>query len=246
MEVEQPLRLAALADLHYGRADREEVARVLGQASEAADVLLLCGDLTDHGRPGEAHRLVDDIPPDFRHRVLCVLGNHDHATDEMPRLIEVLEEAGVRVLDGDSVTIDGVGFAGVSGFCGGFGDRAVHPFGEPVLRDFIDATVQESLKLEKALIQLDTDHKVVLMHYSPIRGTVEGEPLEIYPFLGASRLESPLNDYGVDVAFHGHAHKGSPEGRTSTGVPVFNVSIPVLKRARPGRAAFRVFEVGDR
>lgn len=237
------MRLAAMADLHYGRGHREQLGDLIKQAAEAADVLLLCGDLTDHGRPAEAKLLVEDVRRYSRCEVLAVLGNHDLEADQTEELTEVLQEGGVRVLDGDCHVVDGVGFAGVRGFGGGFDKRAVHPFGERELKDFIRACVEEALKLETALSRLDTDERVVLLHYAPIRATVEGEPPEIFPFLGASRLEDPVNHYEASVVFHGHAHKGSPRGETAAGVPVFNVSIPVLAGAFPDQPAFHIYEL---
>ena len=72
---------------------------------------------------------------------------------------------------------------------------------------------------------------------------MEGEPPEIYPFLGSSRLEEPINRHRPDVVFHGHAHRGRLEGATSGGVPVYNVALPLLRRSSPERPPFRVVEV---
>ena len=243
MEGADTLRLAALADVHYGRGDRAAKRKLLTEASQACDVLLLCGDLTDHGRPAQARELAADVEANVDSRVLAVLGNHDHESDQGAEVVQILEEVGIQVLDGECVVIDGIGFAGVRGFAGGFDKRAVHAFGEPELKAFIRATIDEALKLETALSRLDTDKRVVLLHYAPIRTTVEGEPAEIIPFLGSSRLEDPLNHHEATVVFHGHAHKGSPEGHTSTGIPVYNVSVPVLEAAYPDRPAFRVHEL---
>lgn len=233
-----------MADLHYGRGHRDELEALLGQASDAADVLLLCGDLTDHGRAKEAKMLVEDVRSSVRtKKVMAVLGNHDLASDDHEEMLDVLEEGGVEVLDGECAAVGSVGFAGVRGFCGGFGARSVHPFGERELRDFINVTVEEALKLETALSRLDTEHRVVLLHYAPIRETVEGEPPEIFPFLGSSRLEDPINHYDASVVFHGHAHKGGAKGRTAHDIPVYNVSIPVLKHVYPDRPPFRLYEI---
>ncbi len=243
MSADDTLRIAAMADLHYGRGHRNRLVETFAQASQAADVLLLCGDLTDHGRPQEAAMLVEDVHANVRCDVLAVLGNHDMEGEDEDELVGVLEKGDVRVLDGECAAIGPVGFAGVRGFCGGFGNRSIHPFGERELKDFINVTVEESLKLETALSRLDTDYRVVLLHYAPIRQTVEGEPLEIFPFLGASRLEDPINHYEADVVFHGHAHKGAPEGRTANAIPVFNVALPVLQRCYPDQPAFRLYEI---
>jgi Icc-related predicted phosphoesterase len=147
------------------------------------------------------------------------------------------------MLDGDTFETHGVGFAGVRGFCGGFGRGALGAWGEPIIKQFVHEAVNESLKLEAALARLHSEHKIAILHYAPIRDTVEGEPLEIYPFLGSSRLEEPLTRFDVKAVFHGHAHKGKPEGATTKGIPVFNVSYPVLKACYPDQATFKLFEV---
>jgi Icc-related predicted phosphoesterase len=149
----------------------------------------------------------------------------------------------VRVLDGEGVELGGVGFAGVKGFAGGFGERALQSWGEPVLKRFVREAVEEALKLETALARLPVARRVALLHYAPIRATVEAEPAEILPFLGSSRLEEPINRYRATAVVHGHAHHGVPQGHTSTGVPVFNVSLPVLAAAFPNRLPFRLIEV---
>lgn len=238
-----PFRIAAIADLHYGRGDRTRLASLLEQASEASDVLLLCGDLTDHGRPEEARMLTQDVHDRVRGEVFAVFGNHDLEADRVDELTQVLEEGGVELLDGECAAVGPVGFAGVRGFGGGFDKRAVHSFGESELKQFIGVTVDEALKLETALSRLDTDFRVVLLHYAPVRGTVEGEPAELFAFLGSSRLEDPINHHEATVVFHGHAHKGVPEASTSRGIPVYNVSIPVLETHFPDRPAFRLVEL---
>jgi len=149
----------------------------------------------------------------------------------------------VHVLDGDSVEVLGVGFAGVKGFAGGFGRGTLGPWGERAIKQFVQESVNEALKLESALARLKTPHRIAILHYSPIQGTVEGEPVEIFPWLGSSRLEEPLTRYQVSAVVHGHAHKGSPEGRTTTGIPVYNVSLPLLRARYPDQPAFRIIEV---
>jgi Icc-related predicted phosphoesterase len=175
--------------------------------------------------------------------VVAVLGNHDFEGGQPEAVKQVLCDAGITVLDGDAMEIKGVGFAGVKGFCGGFGRRSLEPWGEPATKAFVREAVDEALKLESALAKLRTDNRIALMHYSPVQATVEGEPLEIYAFLGSSRLEEPINRYEVDAVLHGHAHHGSPEGRTRAQIPVYNVSMPLLKRHFPDRPAFRILEV---
>jgi Icc-related predicted phosphoesterase len=212
---------------------------------ECADVIALAGDLVDYGLPEEAHVLVHEISVALKSSVpvVAVLGNHDYEGDHPGEVRQILCDAGITLLDGDAVEIKGIGFAGVKGFCGGFGRGSLEPWGEPAVKAFVREAVDEALKLESALARLRTLRRIALLHYSPIEGTVEGEPLEIYPFLGSSRLEEPINRYQVDAVLHGHAHHGSPEGRTRGNVPVYNVSMPLLKRHFPDRPAFRVLEV---
>jgi Icc-related predicted phosphoesterase len=150
---------------------------------------------------------------------------------------------GVTVLDGEATEVHGIGFAGVKGFAGGFGRGALGPWGEHAIKQFVQEAVDESLKLEAALARLRTEQRVAVLHYSPVRGTVEGEPPEIFPFLGSSRLEEPINRYRVNAVFHGHAHRGSLEARTSTGVPVYNVAMPLLVQRRPNQPPFIVVEL---
>ena len=237
------VRVAALADIHLGKAAYgPSLQSILSAIAERADVLALCGDLTDRGDPDEARQLARALTA-VGVPVVAVLGNHDHESGHVAEVIHILSEAGVQVLDGEAVEIHGVGFAGVKGFCGGFGRRALGPWGEEMIKRFVREALDEALKLESALGRLRTERRVVLLHYSPIAGTVEGEPLEIYPFLGSSRLEEPLTRYPVDVVFHGHAHHGTPEGRTMSNVPVYNVSLSLLQRAFDGGFPFRVVEL---
>ena len=243
MATDSVLRIAAVSDLHYGKDSMGVREGLFARASDAADVLLLCGDLTDYGHPEEAELLCHDLSSHVEIPMLAVLGNHDFESGEDQAVRRVVEEAGVTVLDGESAEVGGVGFAGAAGFGGGFGRYALSAWGEPATKHFVQAAVDEALKLEEALSRLHTKRCVVLLHYAPIRATVEGEPPEIYPFLGSSRLEETLNRYDASVVFHGHAHSGSPEGTTSTGIPVFNVSIPVLEKAYPNQPPFRIYEI---
>jgi Icc-related predicted phosphoesterase len=236
------MRLAALADLHYARTVQGSVMPLLSQVSESADVLLICGDLTHHGLPEEAQSLVKELAM-LRLPIVGVLGNHDHHSGQQDEVKRILSDSGIRILDGDGIEIDGVGFGGVKGFATGFGQRVLEPWGEEIVKRFVQEAVDEALKLESALAQLSSPHKVAITHYAPIRETVEGEPLEIHPFLGSSRLEEPINRFQVAVAFHGHAHHGRPEGRTSTGIPVYNVSIPLMAQTAPDGPPFRIVEI---
>jgi Icc-related predicted phosphoesterase len=237
------VRFAAVADLHFGRHEPEALRPLLDDISARADALLLCGDLTDHGQPDEARTLARELRQRLLMPIVAVLGNHDHESLQAGEVQSILADAGVTVLDGDAREIRGVGFAGVKGFAGGFGERALQSWGEPMIKQFVREAVEETLKLESALARLRTPHRVVLLHYAPIRATVGGESPEIYPFLGSSRLEEPLNRYRVSAVFHGHAHRGEPEGRTSADVPVYNVALPLLRQSFPERAPFRVIEI---
>ena len=237
------VRLAAVSDIHYNKTSAGALQALFAQVAESADVLLLCGDLTDYGLAEEARILAKDLTATVKIPVVSVLGNHDYEAGEEQEIVRILGDAGVRVLDGDSYEVHGIGFAGVRGFCGGFGRGALGAWGEKVIKDFVHEAVQEALKLESALARLRTPQRIALLHYAPIRGTVEGEPCEIFPFLGSSRLEEPLARYDVTAVFHGHAHKGAPEGATTNGIPVYNVALPVLKASYPDRPPFRIFEV---
>src|SRR5215216_1017248 len=236
------VRLAALSDLHYSKSSQGSFQPLFAQIAESADVLLLCGDLTDYGLTEEARILAKDLAP-VKIPMVGVLGNHDFEAGEERDIARILVDVGVHMLDGDTWEFRGVGFAGVRGFCGGFGRGALGPWGEKIIKDFVHEAVQEALKLESALARLSSDHRIVLMHYAPIRATVEGEPPEIFPFLGSSRLEDPLSRVEVTAIFHGHAHKGATEGKTQTGIPVYNVSHAALRSTYPDRPPFRLFEV---
>lgn len=237
------MRIAAISDLHYDKESKGKLKDVFEEVSEEADVLLLCGDLTDYGTPEEASVLADDLRSHVRIPMLAVFGNHDYECGKAKQLRKIVEDAGVRMLDGESFEMDGIGFAGTCGFAGGFGKWALNSWGEPAIKQFVQASVDEALKLETALARLQADRRVVMLHYAPIRETVDGEPPEIYPFLGSSRLEDPLNHFEVDVVFHGHAHHGTAEGKTSSGVPVYNVSINVLRGLNGGAPSFKLYEI---
>jgi len=237
------VRIAATGDIHYTKTSRGALEPLLAEASKCADVLLICGDLTDYGHVEEARLLAEDFRAFARLPVLAVLGNHDYETGHVAEVKEQIEAAGVKVLDGECAEVKGVGFAGVCGFGGGFGRTMLNAWGEPLIKAFVQEAVDHAMRLERALARLQTPKRVAFMHYAPIRATVEGENPDVIPFLGSSRLEGPLNRFNVAAAFHGHAHNGAPEGRTSGGVPVFNVSLPVLKRTHPEQPWFRLFEV---
>lgn len=234
------LRVAAAGDLHCTKEAQGTLAPLFAEMAAAADVIALCGDLTDYGLPEEAHVLAGELRG-VRAEVVAVLGNHDFESGHSAEVIAILRDAGVRVLDGDAAEIGGVGFAGTKGFAGGFGARALGPWGEDGIKDFVQEAIDEAMKLESALARLRTAEKVVVLHYAPVEGTVVGEPEQIYAFLGSSRLEDPIDRLGATAVVHGHAHHGSPEAATRGGVPVYNVSIPLLRRT--GGTAFRVLEL---
>jgi Icc-related predicted phosphoesterase len=236
------MRIAAVGDMHCTRSSQGALQPLFAEAARRADVLLLCGDLTDYGLPEEAHVLVRELAG-IKIPVLGVLGNHDFESGKHGEVAAILSEGGIKLLDGDGVELDGVGFAGVKGFCGGFGRGTLEPWGEDTVKRFVHEAVEEALKLEKGLSRLRTTKRVAVLHYAPIAATIEGEPREIFPFLGSSRLEEPLHRYRVDVAFHGHAHRGAPEGRTSAGVPVYNVALPLLQRTLQGEPPLRIVDV---
>jgi Icc-related predicted phosphoesterase len=237
------VRIGALADLHYNRSTEPPVREVLTPAGQECDVIVLCGDLTDHGLVEEAQGLAREIHSAVSIPVIAVLGTHDFEGGHQEEIKKVLCDSGIRVLDGDATEVKGVGFAGVKGFCGGFGRRALGPWGEDIIKHFVREAVDEALKLEAALARLRGKPRIAVLHYSPIQETVEGEPVEIFPFLGSSRLEEPLSRYPVEAVFHGHAHRGKPEGKTAQGTPVYNVSVQLLRHEYPDRPAFRIFEV---
>jgi Icc-related predicted phosphoesterase len=240
--VKTTVRLAAVGDLHCTKNSQGMLQPMFAQVARNADVLLLCGDLVDFGQVEEAKVLARELA-NVKIPTLAVLGNHEYEAGQTVELERILGDAGVTFLDGDACEIHGVGFAGVKGFAGGFGESALQPWGEPSIKNFVNESVAETLKLESALAKLRTTKRIALLHYSPIEGTVHGEPPQIFPFLGSSRLEEPLNRYPVTAVFHGHAHRGTLEGRTQTGVPVYNVAMKLLQRSFPDRPPFKIFEL---
>ncbi len=236
------IRFAAVGDLHCKKESAGELRSFFSQAADAADVLLLCGDLTDYGLPEEAHVLAEELAA-ARIPAVAVLGNHDFESGRQDEVQRILTEAGVRVLDGEACEVHGVGIAGAKGFAGGFGRSTLGPWGEMAIKQFVNEALQEVLKLESALAKLRTSQRLALLHYSPIVATVQGEPPEIFAFLGTSRLEEPLTRYPVTAVFHGHAHRGSPEGKTVNGIPVYNVAKPLLQRSYPERPPFRIIDI---
>ncbi len=238
------VKVAAIGDVHYKRDSKRVLRPVFEQIADQADILLVCGDFTHLGLPEEARVFVEEAAPVLdKIPVLGVLGNHDFESGKQDSLWQQLSDAGLIMMDGDNLEIRGVGFTGVKGFGGGFGRMAVHPWGEQVIKDFVTEVGIEKQKLETGLSRLKAGTRIVVMHYAPIRDTVAGEPPELFPFLGSSHLEEPLNRFAVTAVFHGHAHQGCFEGKTSANVPVYNVCVAVLKERFPGRAPFFMLEV---
>ncbi len=243
MTTQNVVRVATVGDIHCSRTSQGALQLLFAQIAERADVLVLCGDLTDYGMVEEGEVLLKEMTPVRSLPTIAVLGNHDYEAGQEEALRDLLCDAGIMMLDGESCEVKGIGFAGIKGFGGGFGRGTLGYWGEPGIKQFVQFAIDEALKLETALARLRTQRRIAVMHYSPIVGTVEGEPLEIFPFLGCSRLEEPLIRYPVDIVLHGHAHGGSPEGRTTGGIPVYNVSHSLLQRHYPEQPAFRLFEI---
>jgi Icc-related predicted phosphoesterase len=225
----KPLRVAAIGDVHASSSAPGRWRDTLGEISTAADVLCLCGDLTNHGTVAEAESLAEDLRA-CAIPVLAVLGNHDHHCGATGEVEAVLRQAGVIFLEDEVHEVDDVGFAGVKGFCGGFDGRMLDAFGEAPIKAFVQEVLDQALRLEHALKELDTERTVVVLHYAPIAATVVGEPEAIFPFLGCSRLAETIDRFdAVRAVVHGHAHHGTYAGETRRGIPVFNVAAPVAK-----------------
>jgi Icc-related predicted phosphoesterase len=241
-DAKETIRLAAVGDIHCTKTAQGTLQPLFAQATQAADVLVLCGDLTDYGLPEEAQVLARELTA-AKIPVVAVLGNHDFESGKQDEVRQILVDAGITLLDGESCELCGVGFAGIKGFAGGFGRGTLGSWGEEAIKLFVREALNEQLKLESALARLRTPQRIAVLHYAPIAATVEGEPPEIFPFMGTSRLEEPLARYPVTAVLHGHAHHGSPEGRTLGGIPVYNVSLPLLRDTFPDQPTFRVLEI---
>lgn len=236
------MRIAAVGDLHCTKASVGSIGSWITSVNDRADVLLLCGDLTDYGTHEEVQVLTKELSG-VRIPMLAVLGNHDYESGLAHEVSAHLREVGIQVLAGETAEVMGVGFVGTKGFAGGFGTHTLGHWGEPTIKGFVQDAIDESLKLEAGLARLRTEHRVVLLHYAPVRQTVEGEPVEIHAFLGCSRLEEPLLRYPVTAVFHGHAHRGALQGVTGKGSPVYNVAAPLLRRCFPDRPPYRIIEL---
>jgi len=234
------LRIAAIGDLHV-HEQAGAFKSVFSEASKHADILALCGDLTQLGVPAEAEALASDLGA-CSIPVVGVLGNHDYQSGRATEVRKILQAAKMVLLEEESFEYQGVGFAGVKGFCGGFNRNMLTSFGEDAIKQFVSESVNEALRLENSLRTLNTDRTIVVLHYAPITGTLQGEPLEIFPFLGSSRLAETIDLFDVTAVFHGHAHRGICEGRTNKGVPVYNCCYELMQRVTPSRP-FTVIEV---
>jgi Icc-related predicted phosphoesterase len=227
------LRVAAVGDLHVHQNSSGTLESLFEKVSGNADVLCLCGDLTHLGLPAEAERLGHDLRS-CRVPVVAVLGNHDYQSGQAEDVKKILRAAKVMVLEEtETFELKGVGFAGAKGFGGGFDKHMLTPFGEDSIKHFVTEAVNESLRLEVALNSLRTEKTVVVLHYAPIAATVMGEPPEIFPFLGSSRLAETIDHFDVDVVFHGHAHHGTYEGKTTKGIPVYNCCLQLVEKVTP-------------
>jgi len=235
------VRIAATADLHFSPQSYDKIRDTMARVRDEADLLVLAGDLTNYGRPQEMESLLNALVR-LRVPTVAVLGNHDYESGQQEDLMRLMNDEGIKVLDGTGYERDGVGFAGTKGFPGGFGRGVLTAFGEPEIKAFVQAAINETMKLERAMSQLRTPKTVVVLHYAPVADTVQGEPTEIYPYLGNSRMAEVVDRHGANLVLHGHAHHGSPDGKTTAGVPVHNVALLLLQQCNPP-AAFRVFDV---
>jgi Icc-related predicted phosphoesterase len=235
------MRIAAVADLHYSPQNYDRIREQMLRVRDEADVLVIAGDLTNYGSVAEMDSLLTMLVR-LRIPIVAVLGNHDFESGVQNELIKLMTAEGIKLLDGSGYERDGVGFAGTKGFLGGFGRGILTAFGEPEVKSFVQSSIDEAMKLERAMAQLRTERRVVVLHYAPIGETVKGEPLEIYPYLGNSRLAEVVDRHGANLVLHGHAHHGSPDGKTTAGIPVHNVALSILQ-ATGITTPYRLFEV---
>lgn len=235
------MRIAATADLHFTPQSYDKIREAMNRVRDDADLLVIAGDLTNYGRPAEMESLLDALLR-LRVPIVAVLGNHDYESGQQDELMNMLTTGGVKVLDGTAYERDDVGFAGTKGFLGGFGRGVLTAFGEAAVKSFVQSAIDEAIKLERALALLRTEKRMIVVHYSPIVDTVKGEPVEIYPFLGNSRLAEVVDRHGANLVVHGHAHHGSPSGKTTGGIPVHNVALSMLQQQNSPKP-YRVFEL---
>ncbi|HET9741489.1 MAG TPA: metallophosphoesterase [Terriglobales bacterium] len=235
------MRIAAVADLHFSPQSYDRIREAMTRLRDEADLLILAGDLTNYGKPEEMESMLASLMR-LRVPIVAVMGNHDFESGRAEELSKMMLAEGVKLLDGSGYERDGVGFAGTKGFLGGFGRGVLTAFGEPEVKAFVQSAVDETLKLERALSMLRTEKRIVITHYAPIVDTVRGEPEQIFPYLGSGRLAEVIDRHQAILAVHGHAHHGSLEGKTTGGVPVYNVALPLLM-ARTPAAPYRLFEI---
>ncbi|HLJ87350.1 MAG TPA: metallophosphoesterase [Candidatus Angelobacter sp.] len=235
------MRIAATADLHFSPQSYDRLREPLARVRDEADLLIVAGDLTNYGTQQEMQSLLNALVR-LRLPIVSVLGNHDYESGQELELIKMMTNEGIKVLDGSSYDRDGVGFAGTKGFHGGFGRGVLTAFGEKEVKAFVQASLDEALKLERALSMLRTEKTVIVTHYAPIAETVQGERAEIWPYLGTSRLAEVIDRHGATLAVHGHAHHGHLVGKTQGGIPVHNVALPLLL-ARTPPVPYEVFDI---
>lgn len=235
------MRIAATADIHFTPQSYDSLREPMTHVRDEADVLVIAGDLTNFGRPDEMRSLLNALVR-LRIPIVAVLGNHDYESGQEQELIKMMTDEGIKVLDGSSYERDGVGFAGTKGFIGGFGRGVLTSFGEKEIKAFVQASVNETLKLERAVSMLRAPKIVIVTHYAPIAETIQGEPPEIFPFLGSSRMAEVIDRHQAALALHGHAHHGKLNGVTTGGVPVRNVAISLLL-AHDASRPYRVFDL---
>jgi Icc-related predicted phosphoesterase len=225
------ITVAAIGDLHVTETSAHPYSNLFAEISDNADVLVLCGDLTNFGKTKEAEILAEDLRA-ATIPVIGVLGNHDYECGQPEKVAEILCQAGMKLLDEQAIVVEGVGFAGTKGFIGGFGRGELAPFGEGEIKAFVDVAANEARKLENALRSLRTERSVAVLHYAPIAETLQGEPIEIFPYLGSARLADAIDRFdNVKAVVHGHAHHGTYEGRTMRGTPVYNCAQFVVRPA---------------
>jgi Icc-related predicted phosphoesterase len=236
------IRIAALADVHFGIDAAGTLRPHIDDLSERADVLVMCGDLTRSGHPDEAEVLAKELA-DLTIPKVAVLGNHDYHHDAQGTVRRIMEDGGVVVLEGEWAGVDTPGgrvaIAGAKGFGGGFAGACATEFGEREMKAFVGHTRAVADRLEEAIAAADGDVRIVLTHYAPVKGTLIGERLEIYPFLGSYLLGEAIDRAGADLVLHGHAHAGTEKGVTPGGIHVRNVALPVIKHA------YTMYSLGD-
>lgn len=228
------IRVAAIGDVHFSEEADNRFRDYWSRVHETADVMLIAGDLTTHGEVKQVEILIRELEV-VEIPIVAVLGNHDYHSGQADQVRHELEQRGIITLEGESITLTlngaTLGIAGTKGFGGGFAGACGSAFGEPEMKSFIRHTEKLADRLEEQLSLLRADYRIALLHYSPIKETLAGERLEIYPFLGSYLLAEAIDIAGADLVLHGHAHMGQEKGVTARGIPVRNVALPVLRHA---------------